>query len=207
MKTRIFYKNPAGRDLFFIDIYDIPDMESMWVRFSMGREAVLTIDTERIIRCIEERLVNDKLRSFFVSELFKHIQAIPNIEQVYLQDSVLKADGTFSEELYNTLEDLYKDFNTEDYEPLTMVTGYPFEEICGLLFLLSGKKGVTKLNEKQFSEIANNSDRLASVFNQLKRSDSSYFSRKETHASEEIEIFWMNSEERTVLAFVVRTQV
>jgi hypothetical protein len=204
MKQRIFCKDKNGRDLFYMDIYDYMELNSIWLTFSMGRKCVLNQETERLMRIIEERLVPQELREEFIQRLFRAIQNIPDIEQVYLPTSLLTKEGKYSEETYNTLEDIYKDYMPENFEPLTPFSGYPFDDICGHLFLKSKDEDVQQLTETEFSKITVHSKRLNSVYRFEQKPGCTYFNATLKSASESIEFYWMICEGRTSLIFLVR---
>ncbi len=207
MKQRIFCKNNQGRDLFYVDIYDYPELNSIWLSFSMGRKCILNRETERLMRIIEERLVPQELRLVFIQRLFKAVQDIPHIEQIYLPESILTRDGQFCEETYNTLEDIYKDYIPDNFEPLTQISGYPFDDICGHLFLKSKDEYVQELTETEFSTVAAHSDRLNMVYQLEKKPGCTYFNTTIKSASESIEFYWMICGGKTCLIFLVRFDV
>lgn len=204
MKKRVFCKSVEGRDLFFVDVYDIPGLNNIWLHFSMGKKVISTPDIDRLIRCAEERLVPSAMREHFIQEIFKLIREIHDIEQVFIPECLLNKDGIYCEETYNTLEDIYKDYIPLNFEPLTEISGYPFEEICGYLYLKSKQMDVIQLSESQFEMCALNSERLQSVYKYLKSSNGSYYNVEIKTLEESIEVYWMNSGGKTVLAFIVR---
>lgn len=204
MKTRIFCKDKAGRDLFFIDLYDIPELNKLWLRFSTGKKWILSPETERLINCIEERLVPESLRQEFIQRLLDTIQRIPDIEQVYFPDSLISKDGSYSEVYHNQLEEIYKDVIPDNFEPLTQASGYIFEDICGHLYLQSKSDNVTQLVESDFIKTLEYSERLKSVYYLTKGEGATYFNTTIKTQTESIEIFWMNYKGKTELAFIVR---
>lgn len=204
MKQRIFCKDKQGRDLFYMDIYDYPELNSIWLSFSMGRKCILTSETERLMRIIEERLIPQELRAEFIQRLFKVIQVIPHIEQVYLPESVLTKEGIYSDAIYNTLEEVYKDYVPENFEPLTSISGYPFDDICGHLYLKSKDDNVQQLTESEFTKVVAHSDRLKTVYRLEKKPGCTYFNTTVKSASESIEFYWMICEGKTCLIFLVR---
>ena len=70
----INFKDNAGNVLFYMYLVDDPSKCTMTLNFSIDRRLISTVNTERIISCIEERLVPDDLRQEFVDDLFKRIK-------------------------------------------------------------------------------------------------------------------------------------
>jgi hypothetical protein len=204
MKKRIFCTNKNGRDLFYMDVHDYPELNSIWLQFSMGRMSISNTDTERLMRCIEERLVPDELRNEFIKYLFEAIKKIPDVEQVFIPESLLTKDGKYSESTYNALEEIYKDYIPENFEPLTQMSGYPFDDICGHLYLKAKDENVQQLTQEEFAKVTSHSERLSSVYFQLENSQNKYFNTTIKSNKTEIEVFWMVSINKTVLIFMVQ---
>lgn len=204
MKLRIFNKDNQGRDLFYIDLFDFKELNNIWLSFSMGRNTILTPQTERLIKIIEERLVSHELLEEFIQMLFKEIQSIPDIEQVYLPASVLNNEGKFCQATYNTLEDIYKDYLPANFEPITSSCGYPYDDICGYLYLKSKDENVLQLTEKEFARVASYSERLESTFQYMKKEGATFFNITMKAKEESVEFFWMIIEKKTELIFIVK---
>ncbi len=68
------YFDDAGNLIFYMYLVDDPREYVMTLNFSIDRALISTKNTERYIRCIEERRVDDDMRQHFVKELFKAIK-------------------------------------------------------------------------------------------------------------------------------------
>lgn len=69
----INFNDSDGNLVFYMYLVDDPRKRSMTLNFSIDRELISTVNTERIIYCIEERLVSEDFRQSYVNELFKLI--------------------------------------------------------------------------------------------------------------------------------------
>lgn len=69
----INYFDESGNLVFYMYLVDDPRECTMTLNFSIDRSLISTNNTERYIRCIEERLVKDDLRQYFVEKLFNSI--------------------------------------------------------------------------------------------------------------------------------------
>ena len=70
----INYFDDAGCLVFNMYLFDDPFKSTMSLRFSIDRTLISTENTERYIRCIEERIVDDSMRQYFVKRLFECIK-------------------------------------------------------------------------------------------------------------------------------------
>jgi len=70
----INYTGDTGDVVFYMYLVDDPRECVMTLNFSIDRARINTKNTERYIRCIEERRVDDDMRQHFVKELFKAIK-------------------------------------------------------------------------------------------------------------------------------------
>lgn len=84
MENKHICTNREGEALFYITVTDNQEEITMNLECSIERQIISNKDTERIIGCIEERLVKGELREHFVQKLFSLIRKIPGIEKYYL---------------------------------------------------------------------------------------------------------------------------
>lgn len=84
MENKIYCKNNQGDALFYIYLIDNPEECVMTLYCSIDRQLISNKDTERMIGCIEERIVKEPYRSEFIERLFKYIMQIPGIEKYYM---------------------------------------------------------------------------------------------------------------------------
>lgn len=83
MENKRYCINESGDVLYNIEIFDDPLKITMTFHCSIGRELISNCETERIISCLEERMVKDSLRRHFEVMLFNYINKIPHIEKHY----------------------------------------------------------------------------------------------------------------------------
>ncbi len=84
MNNKIYCLNDKEEALFYIDIIDNPLDYTMKLHCSIDRKIISNKDTERMIGCIEERVVKEPFRAEFIERLFKYIRSLPGIEKYYL---------------------------------------------------------------------------------------------------------------------------
>jgi hypothetical protein len=84
MENKIYCTNDQGDALLYIEIIDDPLECTMTLQCSIDRQLISNRDTERMIGCIEERVVTEPYRREFIERLFKYIKKIPDIEKYYL---------------------------------------------------------------------------------------------------------------------------
>ncbi len=84
MDNKIYCMDNNGDALFYIEIIDDPAKCTMTLECSIDRLHISNRDTERMIGCIEERVVTEPYRREFIERLFKYIRKIPDIEKYYL---------------------------------------------------------------------------------------------------------------------------
>ncbi len=80
MDNKIYCTNDQGDSLFYIEIIDDPLECTMTLQCSIDRQSISNRDTERMIGCIEERVVKEPYRSEFIERLFVYIKQIPGVE-------------------------------------------------------------------------------------------------------------------------------
>ncbi len=86
MNNKIYCVNDKEEALFYIEIIDNPLDYTMTLQCSIDRKIISNKDTERMIGCIEERIINELYRKEFIARLFKYIRTIPGIETHYLSN-------------------------------------------------------------------------------------------------------------------------
>ena len=84
MENKIYCKDDFGNKLFYIYLTDNPEECVMNLNCSIDRKLISNKDTERMIACIEERLVKEPFRTEFINKLFKYIRGLHGIEKYYL---------------------------------------------------------------------------------------------------------------------------
>lgn len=75
----INYYDDSGNLVFYMYLVDDARDCTMTLKFSIDSEKIITKNTERYIRCIEERLVKDDLRQHFIDKLFESIRKECNL--------------------------------------------------------------------------------------------------------------------------------
>ena len=85
MDNKIYCTNDQGDALFYIYLIDNPEECVMTLYCSIDRQLISNRDTERMIGCIEERIVKEPYRSEFIERLFKYIRNIPDIDKYFMQ--------------------------------------------------------------------------------------------------------------------------
>lgn len=84
MENKIYCLTDQGDALFYIYLIDNPEECVMSLHCSIERQIISNKDTERMIRCIEERVVKEPFRTEFIHRLFSYIKKIPGINKYYL---------------------------------------------------------------------------------------------------------------------------
>jgi len=84
MENKIYCLNDQGEALFYVYLIDNPEECVMSLHCSIERQIISNKDTERMIGCLEERVVKEPFRSEFIERLFKYIRSLPGIEKYYL---------------------------------------------------------------------------------------------------------------------------
>lgn len=86
MDNKIYCTNDNGDALFYIEIKDDPLECTMSLQCSIDRKVISNKDTERMIGCMEERVVTEPYRSEFIERLFVYVIKILGIEMHFLQN-------------------------------------------------------------------------------------------------------------------------
>lgn len=84
MENKIYCLNDHGEALFYVYLIDNPEECVMSLHCSIERQIISNKDTERMIGCLEERVVKEPFRSEFIQRLFIYIKKIPGINKYYL---------------------------------------------------------------------------------------------------------------------------
>ncbi len=82
----INYFDDAGNLVFYMYLVDDARDCTMTLKFSIDSNKIITKNTERYIRCIEERRVKDDLRQHFIAKLFECIRKECNLTAVIHDD-------------------------------------------------------------------------------------------------------------------------
>lgn len=82
----INYYDDAGNLVFYIYLLDDARDCTMTLKFSIDSKQIITKNTERYIRCIEERKVQADLREHFIEKLFECIRKECNLPAVKQDD-------------------------------------------------------------------------------------------------------------------------
>ncbi|MBL0342900.1 MAG: hypothetical protein IPP71_19715 [Bacteroidetes bacterium] len=78
----INYFDDAGNLVFYMYLIDDTRDCTMTLKFSIDSKMIITKNTERYIRCIEERKVQADLREHFIEKLFECIRKECNLTAV-----------------------------------------------------------------------------------------------------------------------------
>ena len=78
----INYFDDAGNFVFYMYLVDDARDCTMTLKFSIDSKMIITKNTERYIRCIEERKVQADLREHFIEKLFECIRKECNLTAV-----------------------------------------------------------------------------------------------------------------------------
>jgi len=202
MNKRYFCRDKKGKDHFFIELLDEPILNSMWLRFSFEPQFILTPEMHTLIRCIEERLVQEPLRLKFVERLFDTIQKVPGIEQLYFKESVLDSNGSLLDENYLIQRDIASEFDPQIFKPYSDSDGFLFDYLAPYLFFASQRPEANTISRELFVEQINQSKDLQNSYATLVDSTAKYFVEWSEENGNKYGLYWMNTSEKTALFFV-----
>lgn len=202
---RYFCKDNSGIDLFFVDLFFIPEQGIIFLEFSFNYNWSIS-NINRVVDQISTEIFNDERRLCLIAVLFIMVKNATEISTQVFRDQYPEMDDIYKDSYTNVLNDIIASKDFPDYSVFSKTSNAIYynilrEYIENAILSDSGLEKVDKLNFEM--HVAKNSE-LALAYVEHLVCNLKYFVLKKEKDCEICNFYFMAESSKVILIFIVK---